>query len=878
MAGTTPLRKSTGKGKQRANLATNPISPLSFRSYARATAWKYKKSAKPSRASTEDAAQHTQDGTRKDKGGWFSLEARPYLASEGRRTIRDGVVKLIRLPAEERKNVSSELYHVDFTLEEIEASRQAVREYQRRSPESDKTALREVRRFARKHPEHIFFLAKQFALTGGLLKRDVASLSNFFQDAAAKKINRQKVALRLELDEHDKQNAAVRASRIPSLLFAREVDGNSGFGRTRKLINFTNEFRKAREDELESRGDWNNCAGDISTITWVSDHSFLCGATAHSDLHNQQYNKPGNLLLYSPSDSKLQAYSDHRFPRPIVETGENATEAMRESQDPWLYASVVSSAYDAGRDRAYTSSFDKTVKIWKVDKLGARMDCIGTWVHEGHVNFVVASKQYGLVATAADVFDKAVRVYNVYDQDISRSAFIALSGTRAWNEDDKETQAAQKWGYYPATMQWGAAKEVQHLLLVGYSPRSISGDDNDIPDEKQNSGEVCLWNCRTGSRVKVLTGSSQNVFEVAWHPTQPCFIVASSPFGKHFEDRVKTQIRIFTPADAPEPYGAFNEVQCLDCPASDINELTIMPCSLSHCYITAAATNGNVYVWDTARGDNPVHVLRHGNPIGDDVGNDDTGVKFTAWGTSQDRFYTGGSDGVVKVWNVRNRMKPLVRDLLRVDAPISSGVFSPNRAKLAIGDASGRVSLLSVDEADDQPAKYIKIPAATQSLVPTKARFVRVPKAFTPHATPPSPDGTELQTGIERARAYVAQNQIQIHPNRCIGAIQGPAYAELGLYRDELHNDDDHDQPLLASIEAKQQENLTMFRGSSQVRKVRALEPASLALQKEHQRNRALDIDLRALPESTQLELAMEGVKLDDPLEAQDWDFEYEEE
>ncbi|KAG7107230.1 Rik1-associated factor 1 like protein [Verticillium longisporum] len=484
------------------------------------------------------------------------------------------------------------------------------------------------------------------------------------------------------------------------------------------------------------------------------------------------------------------------------------------------------------RDRAYTSSFDKTVKIWKFpNKL-----------------------------------------------DISMSDYIPLSGTRAWNEDDKETQAPQKWSYYPATMRWGIAKDVQHFLLVGYSPRSITGDDNDIPLEKQNSGEICLWNCKTGKSVKVMTGSSQNVFEVAWHPTQPCFIVASSPFGKHFDDRVKTQIRIFTPADVPELYGAFNEVQCLDCPASDINELTIMPCSLSCCYITAAATDGNVYVWDTARGDNPIHVLRHGSPIGDDVGNDDTGVKFTAWGTSQDRFYTGGSDGMVKVWNIRNRKKPLVRDLLQVDAPISSGVFSPNRAKLAIGDASGRVSLLSVDKADDQPAKYIQIPAATQSLVHTTARSIRVPKNFTPHLTPLPPAGTESESGIDRARAYVAQGNLQIHQNRCIGAVQGPAYAALGFYRGELHKDGDHNQPLLAATDAKQQENQTMFRSSGRVRRLRGLEPPAPPLSQQHQRNQALVLDLRALPESTQLELAMEGVKLDDPLEAQDWDFEYEEE
>jgi hypothetical protein len=36
------------------------------------------------------------------------------------------------------------------------------------------------------------------------------------------------------------------------------------------------------------------------------------------------------------------------------------------------------------------------------------------------------------------------------------------------------------------------------------------------------------------------------------------------------------------------------------------------PNSLIESYVTASCTDGNTYVWDTAQGDDPIHVLGHG--------------------------------------------------------------------------------------------------------------------------------------------------------------------------------------------------------------------------------------------------------------------------
>ncbi len=113
---------------------------------------------------------------------------------------------------------------------------------------------------------------------------------------------------------------------------------------------------------------------------------------------------------------------------------------------------------------------------------------------------------------------------------------------------------------------------------------------------------------------------------------------------------------------------------------------------------------------------------------------EDTGVKFVAWGTSPDRLYTGSSDGVVKVWNVRSLNKPLVRDLLECPASVSFGAFSPDFSKLVVGDASGRVFVLSVDEDENSPLGFGSF--TTVKLPDGSTKTVRRPRPFLPHAAP----------------------------------------------------------------------------------------------------------------------------------------------
>ncbi|PFH62008.1 hypothetical protein XA68_15550 [Ophiocordyceps unilateralis] len=821
--------------------------------------------------------QPRRSGAQPAANKWFRLEELPYLPAAD----RDLIVEGSRQPIPRVSDVPKWplVYHVDFTADEVD---QILTHLSELLLEELPKTIRCLTALCFRH--HVP------SLVGHVLpRRRAQDVHNFCADLMAGRAADPRHARTLSLDRPVKggRQRERQCGRISSLLLAREMEGNAGFGRMRQYANLQNDFTKTREDLLAVVAEFTNCAGDISTMSWVSDGNVLCGTTAHSDAHNQQYNKPGNLVLGSTQRGTLQAMAHHRIPRPRVEKGDNASEAMRQSQDPWLYCSVVSSDYDAVRRRAYTSSFDWTVKVWQVEDDGSTMACVATWHHGGNVNFVEAAPDgSGRVASAADVPSQAVRVYSVRDDDVDGSPYQAISCTRA------DADGCDSWAYFPATMQWGRAPGTTQLLMVGYSPRGRT-EDHDIPEDKRNTGEIMLWDAARGHRVPVLTATTANVFEVAWHPTMRRFIVATSPSGLPTEKKgIRTQIRIFQ-EDRDRLDGAYSEFQKLDCVAADINELTFMPNSLHHAYITAGCTDGHVYVWDTAQGDDPIHVLRHGYPLDEfsyDREKEDTGVKFTAWGASPDRLYTGSSDGVVKVWNVRNRGDPFVRDLLEAPGPISVGAFSPDHARLAVGDATGRVFLLSVDERDEHPAHLMAAPGCPN-------RRVRRPRPFTPHPEPEPPPPAADDEGESRSwsttiasyarNTYLDTKQLTLHANPVIGAVQGPSYASTALFRREAHLDEDPFAPLLTEYERLQRD---ACRGRA-VRPLRRLRDP-LASEGEaadddgegaarrgdqHAANTRLDVEgLKLLASDVWDCLCREGAVLSD-VTGEDWGFVYEE-
>jgi hypothetical protein len=262
-------------------------------------------------------------------------------------------------------------------------------------------------------------------------------------------------------------------------------------------------------------------------------------------------------------------------------------------------------------------------------------------------------------------------------------------------------------------------------------------------------------------------------------------------------------------------------------------------------------------------------------------------------------LYTGSSDGKVKAWDIRRpKGSAFVRTVLSISGVITAGAFSENYSKLLIGDATGKVHLLGLDDEDDEDPhdnsenKSIitnrldhasaVLAKGSQLVIPSLESFypstvlVKKPKVIIPHPEPPPPPGFGIHieggkaTAQEMAKFYVIEGQLQIHPNRAVGAIQGPNYAETRLFRREAHENNDPNQPLISQYKAKQRyeiQSQVNWLKLSFLPKVISSDPLL------HERNLKLDLDFSRLSLSTQKELKQDGVDLDfEPAEGFDYE------
>lgn len=797
--------------------------------------------------------------------------ARPYLSLSARRDIAKGLADSEqRLTSSEKHMLQDHIVHVDFTSEEVQYVRDVMDVWHRNHVESKPRGQRLgiINGSVKIYPSLLQMIVKTQQESSGtdegsrlIKQRSEESLKHFLDDFSkdiwqgymskgSKFATGATAVLRVAPKSRD-FGTGTRSNNhasVSTILRDRELSRRT-FGRAR--MSTKARILSSMDDAIVREIEFTGCSGDIATITWLPSDKFVCGAITHSDESNQQYNKPGNLALGSVEKSSLRSVSGHRIIRPIVEKGSNALESMRETQDPYLYCSVTATAFHEGSQKALTGSFDKTVKVWDVNADGSGMTLCGTWHHGGFVNFVVASPHHSKIATAADVFSDAIRVYDLDEDDVSNSPFVSYSGSRADEQSAQQLRSRQSWVYYPSTLQWGKAPSVAHLLLTGYSPRTFDVHE-DVPKTIEDTGELCLWDTTNGTRVLITSARTQNVFEVVWHPTLPVFVAATSATGEH-EDGVRTQLRIFGRTEI----GTFSHNKTFDCRAVDINEITLMPNSAAHCYLTASCTDGKTYVWDSAQEETPIHVLGHGKSIDDQTQYDgetkdddhervDSGVKFAAWGRTSDRFFTGSSDGVVKAWNVRAPPgEEHVADVITLSGGISAGAFSSDHSRLLVGDATGKLNVLrcgDLDEYEESPPMRRR-----QPIIPHYEASRSVPNG---DLVEPSPE----PTAREMALRYLDARQVVVHPDPYVGAVQGEKYRDTGLFCTQLHQGGDaHSEPLEEVL--RQQDK--RYRGKSLViSTTRDVEPC---VEPQHQANYMMDLQLEQLHPETIVELAASG-------------------
>lgn len=184
--------------------------------------------------------------------------------------------------------------------------------------------------------------------------------------------------------------------------------------------------------------------------------------------------------------------------------------------------------------------------------------------------------------------------------------------------------------------------------------------------------------------------------------------------------------------------------------------------------------------------------------------NEKAGVKFAAWGNSGDRFYTGSSDGELKAWDVKAPPgKAFVRNVVTLSGGIYAGAFSEDFSKLIIGDDSGKVHLLAIDDRDleenPQPSQgklVRRLEALANEFLPSD---IRRPKLVIPHKDPVQSDAS---LGVTQAKKFLNTEQLVMVGN---SPYQGPNYDETLLYRCEAHEDSDAFKPLLPKYLSDQQ-------------------------------------------------------------------------
>lgn len=496
---------------------------------------------------------------------------------------------------------------------------------------------------------------------------------------------------------------------IRKLLLDRELKGRGPQSRIRAIVSA----------DLKPWRTWEGASNDVNVLAWSPDGTkFAAGATAQSDT----YNRPQNLILGDLTKNSLTELADHWIPRSDPST----------TEDPRLFT-TISALQWAGR-RLYTASYDHTVKIWD-SEARPRASCLQTLKHDSQVTLMALSSwmpHFLATGTMKGLFC----LWDLRDQEPKYK--------RLGIQRDPRQKASVS--LEPTTLAWGQTALTKHFLIGGMQERARD------PFSIATRGHLQWWKIDESSvRIRKLSPDSQNIFDIKWHPSLPRFVTGSTssqamklPSGS----RSVVHVYDYIPAD-----DKFCVISRFPCPALDINEVTF--CPMDSAYVTASCTDGSTYVWDNRNPGRYLHKLRHGSsltPLNHECSREltDFGVRVALWGSAIDQFYTGGSDGCLKRWDIRRSPEDaLVANVASFKNGLVSGSLSEDESHLLLGDYGGGIHVLSS--------------APCASFDKDKFDFKYAPN-------PPSQD----PDGIRLAKESISRDELIVHP--IYGAVQGNNY------------------------------------------------------------------------------------------------------
>ena len=543
----------------------------------------------------------------------------------------------------------------------------------------------------------------------------------------------------------------------PSTLYQAS---NNQFNRSQNIrrLLWNREFRGYRPGDYTALSSdlkpwkwWKGASNDVIALAWSPDGTkFAAGATAQSD----EYNRGNNLLLGDLVQNSLRELPDHWIPR---STNPSSVSDNRQFQS-------VTSVKWVGR-QLYTASYDRTVKIWDVGS-DSRPSCLQTLQHTSQVVVMsVSSAMPNLIASGSRHFC----LWDVRENDRPKSMNLEVHrGPRQKTEIDLA----------PTNLTWGSTPETNRFLVGGMVQRDP--DEYEVP----SFGHLALWSIDESiPTARKLNRDSQNVFDVKWHPFLPRFAAATTISPNMFlPPRTRSVVSVY---DIIQSGGESLVTNQFPCPALDINEVTF--CPMDHNYVTASCTDGITYVWDARNPVNVLHRLQHGDslsPLNHEYRREftDFGVSVALWGVSMSQFVTGGSDGVLKQWDIRLSPEDvLVSNIASFDDGITSGAFSEDKSHLVIGDHGGGVRVLASGPfGNPDPARFNLIPA-------------------------PSP--SDDVSGVEIAKGLISSGQL--YPDPTYGPVKGPRYTgPYARWARQLKNNTPSDRigqiPLLRQYQLRQ--------------------------------------------------------------------------
>ena len=465
---------------------------------------------------------------------------------------------------------------------------------------------------------------------------------------------------------------------------------------------------------------WTGASNDIIDAAWSPDGSqYIIGSAAME----HPYNRPNNLLLGDLNRNQLREIPGHR---------EQNSRGNASLLDPYTYHTVCNVAWNA--NSIYTAGYDGMVKVWDADN---PVTYKFKMPHNRRIEtMAVSNTSSSLIATATDSGPDSLRLYSKLEE-----------GGKRFKLPLPEKSNNAPFSHTPMCMKFSGMPNFCDHLLAGFGSSATFDDGSPSP-----RGFLGLWRIGEGRADRIrLNPCTQQVFDVAWSEQSSLFL-SGNTIGRRVAGVGSTLVRIYD-------CGRSDAIREATCPAIDMNDVSI--CPFDEKIFSAACTDGNTYMWDMRNLAAPLHILEHGpNVSGHDSEITDTGVRVVQWGNDRSEFFTGGSDGVLKLWDIRKGSSDvLVEDVISCGIELMCGKLSPDKTKFLVGDASGSLQILSRSPCRGQePPEKIEF-----SYLNTKASARQY--------------GAEDQghEGRKAAAELVATGQIVIDP--VYGPGQGPKYS-----------------------------------------------------------------------------------------------------